>query len=149
MSSETALEQRLNDLEQIVASLQCQVAAQQVASPQPQANSQFQTWLEKLIGSVSDEAALPIINLQEKVEQWAEAQGISPEDLIKQALAEKLQQLQQQSLPIKTEAVTPHSTRLRRKNGVLILETDSDPAIDINAWIEELREERIQEQMAL
>ncbi len=52
-------------------------------------------------------------------------------------------------MPVKPKTVAPHSTRLRRKNGVLILETDSDPAIDINAWIEELREERIQEQMAL
>jgi predicted nucleic acid-binding Zn ribbon protein len=64
-------------------------------------------------------------------------------------LLHMFQQLQPQAAPVKPETVAEHSTRLRRKNGVLILETDSDPAIDVNAWIKELREERIQEQMAL
>jgi predicted nucleic acid-binding Zn ribbon protein len=89
------------------------------------------------------------VNLQQEINQWALVQGISPDDLIQQAVAEKLQQLHQQAAPVKPETVAEHSTRLRRKNGVLILETDSDPAIDVNAWIEELREERTQEQMAL
>jgi hypothetical protein len=89
------------------------------------------------------------VNLQKQINQWASVQGISPDDLIQQAVAEKLQQLQQKLPPAKATTHAAESTRLRRKNGVLILETDADPAIDVNAWIEALREERIQEQMAL
>jgi ribosome-binding ATPase YchF (GTP1/OBG family) len=58
MSNETALEQRLSDLEQVVAVLQRQVNAQHSASSSQQTEPpQSQNWLEKLIGSISDEAA--------------------------------------------------------------------------------------------
>jgi hypothetical protein len=58
MSNETALEQRLTDLEQVVAVLQRQVNAQQNVGYQLQPQGkQPQNWLEKLIGSISDEAA--------------------------------------------------------------------------------------------
>jgi hypothetical protein len=58
MSNETALEQRLSDLEQIVAVLQRQVNAQHSASsPQQIEPLQSPNWLDKLIGSISDEAA--------------------------------------------------------------------------------------------
>jgi hypothetical protein len=58
MSNETALEQRLNDLEQIVAVLQRQVNAQNPVSSPPQTEDNLSpNWLDKLIGSISDEAA--------------------------------------------------------------------------------------------
>ncbi len=88
-------------------------------------------------------------SLQAAINQWAETQGISPDALLAQAVIEKLNRLQQTYKPEQSASALADSRRLRRKNKVLILETDSDPAIDINAWIEQLREERIQEQMAL
>jgi hypothetical protein len=58
MSNETALEQRLSDLEQIVAVLQRQVNAQHSASSPLQTEGNLSpNWLDKLIGSISDEAA--------------------------------------------------------------------------------------------
>ncbi|MBD2329102.1 hypothetical protein [Alkalinema sp. FACHB-956] len=87
--------------------------------------------------------------LQEALNQWAAIQGISPDDLLQQAVTEKLNSLQRPPQSIEAAPATEPSSRLRRKNGILILETDSNPSIDINAWIEELREERIRDQMGL
>jgi hypothetical protein len=46
-----------------------------------------------------------------------------------------------------TEKRTIVSKRLKRRNGVLVIETGSSIEFDINAFINELREERIQTQI--
>jgi hypothetical protein len=75
----------------------------------------------------------------------------SPDELV-QALLELLKLLQRQS----AEAVLPEpqgsvwnvaSGRLRRKQGVLVIETEPLNGLDTNALIAEVREERIQSQM--
>ena len=89
------------------------------------------------------------IDLQQAINQWTQTQGISAEEFIEQAIVEKLNSIEQSMPPAKIEATIENSPRLRRKNGILILETTSDPNLDINDWINNLREERIQEQMSL
>jgi hypothetical protein len=89
------------------------------------------------------------VDLQQAIAEWTETQGISTEEFIEQAIVEKLNRLQR-SDPLSTiDCPMENSSRLRRKNGILILETASEADLDINTWIDQLREERIQEQMSL
>jgi hypothetical protein len=89
------------------------------------------------------------IDLQQAIAEWTETQGISTEEFIEQAIVEKLNRLQRVDPLSAIDRPTENSSRLRRKNGILILETASEADLDINAWIDQLREERIQEQMSL
>ncbi|GAA6615645.1 hypothetical protein [Scytonema sp. NUACC26] len=92
--------------------------------------------------------------LQQEVEQWAKSLGLSTEQFVVQAVSEKLSMLKQQRKnraiePLKTDALTSRSEhpRLYRKHGVLVIETGQLNEFDINAFISEMREERIQEQI--
>lgn len=92
--------------------------------------------------------------LQQEVEKWASRQGISWEQFILQAVAEKVTALNQQNTqatPQISQAVqssTSQQPKIYRKEGILVVETEPINNLDINAFINELREERIQEQMA-
>jgi hypothetical protein len=43
--------------------------------------------------------------------------------------------------------LTPANSRLERKQGVLVIDTGGDSEFDINVFIGEMREERIQDQI--
>jgi len=92
--------------------------------------------------------------LQQEVEKWASRQGISGEQFILQAVAEKVTALNQQiteTTPQISQAVqssTSQQPKIYRKEGILVVEIEPINNLDINAFVNELREERIQEQMA-
>jgi hypothetical protein len=69
----------------------------------------------------------------------------SPDDILEQLL-EVLQTLQPVALKVDKQ-----DSRLHRKQGILVIETKSDSKLDskfdINAFINEVREERIQDQI--
>jgi hypothetical protein len=91
--------------------------------------------------------------LQQEVEQWAKSVGLSAEQFVVQVVSEKLNMLRQQQKSHSVELlkinVSSHSKDLRmyRKHGILVIETGQLSGFDINAFISEMREERIQEQM--
>jgi len=91
--------------------------------------------------------------LQQEVEKWASRQGISLEQFILQAVVEKVTALNQQNTQATTQisqavqSSTSQQSKIYRKEGILVVETEPINNIDINAFIDELREERIQEQM--
>ena len=89
------------------------------------------------------------VALQQAIDEWTETQGISTDEFIEQAIVEKLNRLQRSEQSEVIDRPTENSSRLRRKNGILILETASEANLDINTWIDQMREERIQEQMSL
>ncbi len=93
--------------------------------------------------------------IQQDLEKWAKAQGISVEEFILEAVVEKLTRMNQQegvssiqSNPEAVEAPTI-SSRLHRKDGILVIDVEPIAAFDTNTFIDQLREERIREQMAL
>ncbi len=92
--------------------------------------------------------------LQQEVEKWASRQGISLEQFILQAVTEKVTVLNQQNTQATTQisqavqSSTSQQPKIYRKEGILVVETEPIGNLDINAFIDELREERIQEQMA-
>jgi hypothetical protein len=45
--------------------------------------------------------------------------------------------------------LTPADSRLERKQGVVVIDTGEDSGFDINVFIGEMREERIQDQIGL
>jgi hypothetical protein len=71
--------------------------------------------------------------LQQEVEQLASSQGISAEQFILQAIAEKIAALK----PI-PESVA--EAQLVEKDGLLVFETDALEEIDFNALIEQNRD---------
>jgi hypothetical protein len=92
--------------------------------------------------------------LQQEVEQWAKSLGLSTDQFIVQAVSEKLSMLKQQQKKraieaSKTDALILNSEhpRLYRKHNILVIETGQLNEFDINAFINEMREERIQEQI--
>ena len=92
--------------------------------------------------------------LQQEVEKWASHQGISWEQFILQAVVEKVTALNQQNtqatpqISQTVQSSTSQQPKIYRKEGILVVETEPINNLDINAFINELREERIQEQMA-
>jgi Arc/MetJ-type ribon-helix-helix transcriptional regulator len=94
-------------------------------------------------------------NLQQDLEQWVKAHGISVEEFIREAVIEKLTQLQREDAKFpgltasEPSEATSLSPRLRRQAGILVIDVEPLHSFDSNTFIEELREERIQEQMAL
>lgn len=93
--------------------------------------------------------------LQQEVEKWASRQGLSLEQFILQAVAEKVTALNQQNTETTTQisqvvqSSTSQHPKIYRKEGILVIETEPIGNLDINSFIDELREERIREQMAL
>ncbi len=93
--------------------------------------------------------------LQQEVEKWASRQGISSEQFILTAVVDKVAALNHQpeesanAQDLEAICVKPsQQPKIYRKEGILVVDADL-PEFDINAFIEELREERIQDQMAL
>jgi hypothetical protein len=89
---------------------------------------------------------------QEEVEQWATSAGLSAEQFVMQVISERLTLLKQQknSDPIAfspSKPLSPDRPRLYRKQGVLVIQTDPLNGFDINSFVNELREERIQDQI--
>ena len=81
-------------------------------------------------------------NLQQEVEKWAFLQGISLEQFIFQTIAEKINRLNQQiGEPSKVEPTTYYEGK------VLVVDAPLPSPYDIVAFIDDMREERIQELM--
>lgn len=81
--------------------------------------------------------------LQQAVDQWADDQGISSEQFIIRAVTEKLDHLNQNYQPDSHQ-----QPKIHRKDGLLIIDAEWPDSLDANPLIDNLREERIQEQMA-
>ncbi|MEH2400784.1 hypothetical protein [Nostoc sp.] len=86
--------------------------------------------------------------LQQKIEEWASSQGISTEQFVLQAVAEKIDALTQQTTEA-TNVVSSNQPKVYRKKGILVVDAQLPENFDLNTFIDELREERIQDQMAL
>lgn len=89
---------------------------------------------------------------QEEVEQWATSAGLSAEQFVMQVMSERLTLLKQQKnsnaiVLDMTEPLPSDRSRLHRKKGVLVIQTDPLMGFDINAFVTEMREERIQDQI--
>ena len=95
--------------------------------------------------------------LQQEVEKWASRQGISSEQFILTAVVDKIAVLNHQvpeesanAQDSKAASVkSSQQPKVYRKEGILVVDADLPEKFDINAFINELREERIQDQMAL
>lgn len=95
--------------------------------------------------------------IQQQVEKWASNQGISTEQFIVQAVAEKIDALSQQGAKEHAEqhdtqttnALLTQQPKVYRKEGILVVDAELPENFDINTFIDLLRSERIQEQMAL
>lgn len=95
--------------------------------------------------------------LQQEVEKWASRQGISSEQFILTAVVDKVaalnHQVSEESANAQdSKAASVNSSqqpKVYRKEGILVVDADLPEKFDINAFINELREERIQDQMAL
>jgi hypothetical protein len=89
---------------------------------------------------------------QEEVEQWATSAGLSAEQFVIQVMSERLTLLKQQQNSdtiglSPSESLPSDRSRLHRKNGVLVIQTDQLNGFDINAFVNEMREERTQDQI--
>ncbi|WP_317109035.1 hypothetical protein [Chroococcidiopsis sp. SAG 2025] len=95
--------------------------------------------------------------LQQEVEKWASRQGISAEEFILIAVADKINALDRQAAQKNndlqdSEAISgesPQQPKAYRKEGILVLDVELPKNFDLNAAIDELREERIREQIDL
>ncbi|WP_335032678.1 hypothetical protein [Nostoc sp.] len=92
--------------------------------------------------------------LQQKIEKWANSQGISTEQFVLQAIADKIDTLSQQATEQHTQQnseitnILPlNQPNIYRKEGILVVEAELPENFDVNAFIDELREERIQDQI--
>ncbi|MFB2972534.1 hypothetical protein ACE1CD_26545 [Aerosakkonema sp. BLCC-F183] len=94
--------------------------------------------------------------LKQNIEKWATIQGISPEQFIWEAVAEKIDALNQKSaeksLDKSSESTNippSNQSKIYRKSGILVLDAELPENFDLNTFIDDLREERIQNQMGL
>lgn len=94
--------------------------------------------------------------LQQNIEKWATIQGVSPEQFIWQPVAEKIETLSHnaaEKYPEQNSELTnippSNQSKIYRKSGILVLDAELPENFDINTFIDDLREERIQDQMAL
>lgn len=97
--------------------------------------------------------------LQQNIAKWANIQGLSSEQFVSQAVLEKITQLSQMSQklaeinpekPSKLSNIeTDDRSMIYRKEGILVINTEFPKTFDINTFIDDLREERIQDIMAL
>jgi hypothetical protein len=92
--------------------------------------------------------------LQQKIEKWASSQGISTEQFILQAITEKIELLSQKVPEENTQQnsglnnlLSHQEANLYRQDGILVVKAELPDNFDINAFIDELREERIQDQI--
>ena len=89
---------------------------------------------------------------QEEVEQWAASAGLSAEQFVMQVISERLTLLKQQKNSDEivlntTQPLSSDRSRLHRTKGILVIQTDPLNGFDINAFVGEMREERIQDQI--
>ena len=89
---------------------------------------------------------------QEEVEQWATSAGLSAEQFVMQVMSERLTLFKRRknSEAIDSNPAEPLASdrsRLYRKQGVLVIQTKPLNGFDINAFVGEMREERIQDQI--
>lgn len=95
--------------------------------------------------------------LQQEVEKWASRQGISFEQFILTTVVNKVAALNHQvpeesanAQDSKAASVKPsQQLKVYRQEGILVVDANLPEKFDINAFINELREERIQDQIAL
>ncbi|MUG97457.1 hypothetical protein F7734_36090 [Scytonema sp. UIC 10036] len=81
--------------------------------------------------------------LQKEIEKWASSQGISVEEFIVQTITEKINQLNQYiEEPSLKEPLTYYEDR------ILVVDAPLPKDFDLVAFIDEVREERIQELMS-
>ncbi|MFN6564747.1 MAG: hypothetical protein RMY28_033815 [Nostoc sp. ChiSLP01] len=80
--------------------------------------------------------------LQEKIQKWANSQGISTEEFVLQAVTEKINALTQQTLEA-TNIVSSNEAELYRKEGILVVGEKLPENFDLNTLIDDLREEGI------
>ncbi|MBD2198660.1 MULTISPECIES: hypothetical protein [Calothrix] len=92
--------------------------------------------------------------LQQKIEKWANSQGISTEEFILQAITEKIELLSQEVTEENTQQnsqlnnlLNNQPANLYRQDGILVVEAELAENFDINNFISQLREERIQAQI--
>ncbi len=80
-------------------------------------------------------------SLQQKIEQIAILQGISPEQFILQALTEKISSLKEQGqVPNSSDTTLLFSSgefHLRDQDGILVFDTESLDHVDFNLLIEQ------------
>ena len=88
---------------------------------------------------------------QEEIEKWATSAGLSAEQFVMQVMSERLMLLKQQKsndaivLNI-TEPLLSDRSRLHRKKGVLVIQTEPLTGFDVNPFVSDMREERIENQ---
>jgi hypothetical protein len=80
--------------------------------------------------------------LQQEVEKWSSLQGIEPEQFIVDAIVEKVNRLDRHA-----DEPTADQPRTYYEGSVLVVDAKLPQGFDLNTFIDELREERIQEQM--
>lgn len=86
---------------------------------------------------------------QEEIEKWATLAGLSAEQFVMQVMSERLTLIKQQKsndaivLNI-TEPLLSDRSRLHRKKGVLVIQTEPLTGFDVNAFVSDMREERIE-----
>ncbi|WP_414542213.1 hypothetical protein [Nostoc sp. CCY0012] len=83
--------------------------------------------------------------LQQKIKKWASSQGISTEEFVLQAITEKIAALSQRQIEENTQ-LNFNQANVYCKDGILVVEAELPANLDINTFIDELREERIQNQ---
>lgn len=96
------------------------------------------------------------LQLQQNIEKWARIQGVSTEQFIWQAVAEKIDNLNQQVTEKSpeehselTNTIQSNQAKIYRKEGILVVDAELPESFDLNSFIDELREERIQDHKAL
>jgi hypothetical protein len=84
--------------------------------------------------------------LQKNIEKWANIQGISPEQFVWQAIAEKIEALSQKTAEQHSQAnseltniLPSNPSKIYRKEGILVLDAELPENFDINNFIEESR----------
>ncbi|NET55857.1 MAG: hypothetical protein F6K47_06710 [Symploca sp. SIO2E6] len=94
--------------------------------------------------------------LQQNIEKWASIQGVSTEQFVWQAVFEKIDKLSQISADINTEEKSVSTNNMPekpsmiyRKEGILVVDAEFPENLELNTFINDLREERIQDIMAL
>ncbi|MFB2835173.1 hypothetical protein [Floridanema evergladense] len=93
---------------------------------------------------------------QQNIEKWARIQGVSTEQFIWQAIAEKIDSLNQKVVENSSEEQSEltnksqsNQAKIYRKEGILVIDAELPESFDLNSFINELREERIQDHKAL
>jgi hypothetical protein len=84
--------------------------------------------------------------IQQEIEKWAGRQGVSTEEFILLAIAEKIDTLShcvtgdntQQSLEA-FNAKSPEPSKIYRKEGILVVKTELPENFDITTFIDKLR----------